>query len=574
MAHSRKPPKQPNSLTDAIRRLWKASDPEAEPRPTEFSLGNRPAHPSNPPAPENTEPDLSRSLEDNLARLRQALHADLNSDVVFRQFELGFKKPRRAFLLYVEGLVDKATENQFILEPLMLLVRLRPELPEGEIIRCLAEHLTPATSTSIEQNLGSVIDKVLTGITALFVEGSAEALLIETKGWKMRSIDKPSSEPAVRGPQEAFTETLRVNTALVRRRLRTKDLVVEALPVGNLSKTDVALIYIQGLTNPKLVEEVRRRLRGIKMDYAASSGMIEHMLVDHPHSPFPQVMPTERPDRVAASVAEGYVAVIVDTSPFALVLPATFTSAIHSAEDYYILWPLASFARLIRVAAMLTSLLLPGFYIAAVSYHSEMLPTPLLLAIAGSRLTIPFPLWLEVLIMEFSFQLVREAGVRIPSVIGPTIGIVGALILGQASVAANLISPIPVVLVALTALGSFLVPNYQASYTLQVARFAIIVAGSVFGFYGIVLAVYVMSLHLVSLTSFGVPMVSPVGPYEPGSGDLILVQPTSSFETRPSFLRPVKERKQPNISRQWDMPEPTSGQSTAGQEESDREPSD
>jgi spore germination protein KA len=554
---NRRPPRSPASPLEALRRLWRATDPGDQGRPREFSLGGRPA-PGSAPSHSGRQrpPDLAANLGENLARLRELLDADHNSDVIFRRFRLALKPPREACLLYVEGLADRTTESEALLQPLMLLAGLNPQAgTSGGALSAVEESLAPAAAISREQTLSGTVEMVLTGMTALLLDGAQEALLVETKGWDQRAVERPQTEQTVRGPQDAFNETLRVNTSLVRRRLRTANLTMESLRVGGLTQTDVVIAYIRGLTNPKLVEEVRRRLRNIELDYAASSGLIEQFIQDRPMSLFPQALATERPDRVSAALSEGYVAILVDTSPYALIVPITFTSALHASEDYYIRWPLGSVARVIRVTAALLTLILPGFYIAALAYHPEMVPTPLLLAIATSRATIPFPLWLEVVIMEFSFQLVREAGIRIPSVIGPTIGIVGALILGQAAVAANLISPIPVVLVSLTALGSFVVPNYQASYTLQVLRFALILCATLGGFYGLALGVFLISLHLCDLTSFGVPFMSPIGPYEPGAGDLVLKAPQFTMELRPRFLRPQKEHRQPEVARQWDRPE-------------------
>ncbi|HHW15683.1 MAG TPA: spore germination protein, partial [Firmicutes bacterium] len=417
--------------------------------------------------------------------------------------------------------------------------------------------------TSRASTLGGALDQVLTGMTALFLDGSREALLIESKGWEKRGIERPQEEPGVRGPQDAFIETLRVNTALIRRRLRTPKLTVENLQVGQLSRTDVALIYLRELTNPKLVEEVRRRLRSISLDLVTSSGAIEQLIQDQSNSLFNQVLTTERPDRVAGFLAEGYVAILVDTSPFALVVPTTFTAFFHAPEDYYVRWPFATFVRLIRMGAVFLTLFLPAFYVAATTYHQAMIPTALLLAITASRENVPFPIPFEVLFMEFSFELVREAGVRIPTLIGPTIGIVGALILGQAAVSANLVSPILVVVVAVTALGSFAIPNYNASFTIRIIRFFMILAAALLGFYGMAVEVFLLMLHLGSLQSFGVPYMSPVGPYRPGAPDILIRGPLYKMEARPAFLRPQNPERQAPETRGWDQRQPP-GEAGAG----------
>lgn len=556
----RTPPASPSSPWEALRRLWQGVDPRPEGPPRRFSLGGRPA-PGSAPGPETREPpDLSAQVEQNLQRLKTELDAETNSDVVIREFQLAFPSPRKAFVVYIDGLADRTTVSRDILEPLMLLAKLNPAAAQGNLLAAVEERLAPGAATSRASTLGGALGLVLTGMTALFLDGSREALLIESKGWEKRGIERPQEEPGVRGPQDAFTETLRVNTALIRRRLRTPKLTVENLQVGQLSRTDVALIYLRELTNPKLVEEVRRRLRGISIDLVESSGTIEQLIQDQPASLFTQVLTTERPDRVAGFLAEGYVAILVDTAPFALVVPTTFTTFFHASEDYYVRWPFATFVRVIRMGAVFLALFLPAFYVAATTYHQSMIPTALLLAITASRENVPFPIPFEVVFMEFSFELVREAGIRIPTLIGPTIGIVGALILGQAAVAANLVSPILVVMVAVTALGSFTIPNYSASFTIRIIRFFMILAAAMLGFYGMAVGVFLLILHLGALQNFGVPYMSPVGPYRPGAPDILIRGPLYKMEARPAFLRPQNPERQAPVARGWDRrPAPGDG---------------
>ncbi|MDI6870472.1 MAG: spore germination protein [Bacillota bacterium] len=558
----RKPPSSPASPLDVLRRLWRGIDPGREGPPRQFSLGERPAPESRPSRSEESRPpDLSADLDQNLERIQVELDTGRNSDVVIRDFELALKPRRRAFLLYIDGLADRMTVSESVLEPLMLLAKLRPEASQGDLLCAVEERLAPGAAISRERNLGAALEKVLSGMTALFLDGSREVLLIESKGWEKRAVGRPQEEPGVRGPLDSFTETLRTNTALIRRRLRTPDLTIENLQVGRLSRTDVAVVYLRGLTNPKLVEEVRRRLRGISVDHLQASGTLEQLVEDRPNSLFSQILTTERPDRAVGFLAEGYVVILVDNNPIALVVPATFTAFFHSADDYYLRWPFGTFARWVRLLAMFLALFLPALYIAATTYHQAMIPPPLLLSIAASREQVPFPTVFEVILMEFSFELVREASLRIPSVMGGTISIVGALILGQAAVSASLISPLLVVVVALTGLGSFCIPNYSTSFSLRINRFILLLLASLAGFFGISMGMFLILLHLGSLQGFGVPYLSPIGPFRPGSPDVVVRGFLQSMEGRPAFVRPQDEERQPPVARRWSAgPEPPAGQ--------------
>ncbi|MGE5599565.1 MAG: spore germination protein, partial [Bacteroidota bacterium] len=384
-----------------------------------------------------------------------------------------------------------------------------------------------------------------------------------------RTIGMPLTENVVRGPQEGFVETLRANTAAIRRHLRAPSLVTELLTVGARNRADVAVMYLHDVANPKLVGEVKRRIEAVgrRVDFVNDSGTLEQLLEDHPRALVPQTLATERPDRCAAFLNEGHVVVLLATSPYALIIPTTFTMFIHTPEDYYLRWPYGTFVRVVRFFAGFVALLLPAFYVAVVNYHREMIPTDLLLAIAATRENVPFPALVEVIIMEGSFELIREAGVRIPSVIGPTIGIVGALILGQAAVAASIVSPILIIIVALTALSSFAVPNYSAAFSLRVLRFVFILLAAVLGFYGLAFGVMALSIHLVSLKSFGVPFMSPIAPYRRPNRDRIARPAVFAQRYRPWQLRPLDLIREEDIIRTWSPETPGAGREADGEED-------
>ncbi len=527
-------------------------------QPRTFSLGNRPSPPSpgakeKKPAP---TPDLSASLADNRRRLERVFHLPLNNDITIREFTISSDKPLAALLIFIDGISDIDIINDYILEPLMEKgeTRFLQTLKEQNL-KIINKQLLPGSQVKVLKVFDEIVEAILTGVAVLFVDGEAAALEIEARGGEHRAIERPQSEIVIRGPQDAFNEVARTNIALIRRRIKSPDLIIRNLQLGQLSRTDVFVLYVKGLTNRKLVREVFRRLNTIKIDNLHSSGALEHFIIDNSFSFFSTSLSTERPDRVAAGLSEGQVAIIVDNEPFAILLPATFSLYIQTPEDYYLSWPFSAFLRVIRFFSVFIALLLPALYIAIVNYHQEMLPTNLILSIAGARETIPLPAPMEIVLLELAFELIREGGTRIPSPIGPTIGIVGALVLGQAAVAANIVSPIPVIITSITALGSFTIPNYNSSYTIRVLRFIFIFLAWFMGFYGMASGIIILAFYLVSLSSFGVPFMSPIAPLRSRtSNDVLIRAPLLKMENRPVFLRPENAWRQAEIVRRWDRP--------------------
>lgn len=539
-------------MAGIFRQLWHLFRHNRSTIPDTFSLGDR--RPYGPDA-EKPEPSdgLSPRLEENLARLRAIFVSPTNVDLIIRRFTLG-SSHRQAFIAYLDGMTDRNAANFGILQPLMYLASAAIGGSGEQLTMDYVEQaLLPGNQIKRVRTYTNLTQEIVGGSSVVVIDGLDQAVSVETKGWEHRTISEPKSESVVRGPQEGFVETLRPNTAAIRRQMRAPNLVTEIFTVGARSRADVALMYLYGVANPKLVKEVRRRVQAIgdKIDFVNDTGTLEQLIEDHPRALVPQTIATERPDRCAAFLNEGHVVLVMGTSPFALIIPATFTMFIHTAEDYYLRWPYGSFVRGVRFFAGFIALLLPAIYIAIVNYHQEMLPTDLLLAIATARENVPFPAIVEVLIMEGSFELIREAGVRIPSVIGPTLGIVGALILGQAAVAASIVSPILIIIVAVTALSSFAVPNYSAAFSLRVLRFVFIILAAFLGFFGMAFGITALSVHLVSLKSFGVPFMSPIAPYRPGNTDRVSRPSIFRQPYRPWYLRPMDTIRQRLSIRNW-----------------------
>lgn len=473
-----------------------------------------------------------------------------NKDIVLREFMINFNPPIHAFAVFVDGLSDNSIINEFVLRPLMFFHK-NKEIGIPDLAGFIKDNILPGNQVDVVENYKDIVEKINYGGTVVFIDGSPKALAIETKGWDRRSIGKPEAEQVIRGPHEAFNETLRSNTALIRKAVRNENLITEMFKIGKRNKTDAAIMYLEDLANPTLVQEVTRRIKSINTDYIGDTGVLEQFIEDHPFMIAPQILGTERPDRVASFLVEGKIAIIVDGTPNVLIVPTTFFSLLHSAEDYYLRMPYGNLVRLLRFAAIFISILTPGMYIAVTTFHQEMIPTDLILAIAASRQTVPFPTILEVFLMEFAFELIREAGVRIPGVIGNTLGIVGALILGQAAVQAGIVSPILIIVVAITGLASFAIPNYSMSFAFRGTRFIFTILAAIFGFFGISAGFYIFLSSLASMKSFGVPFLAPMGPKTRSEPDLFYRGPVWEMEERPDYLNTLDRRRQPKVSRKW-----------------------
>jgi len=497
-------------------------------------------------------------------RIAELFNVPTSQDVVIRKFAISSRPPARAFIVYIEGLAEAKEIQRQVLDPLMTLARTSHVGKKGLDVTVLNE-LISAPGAERKETMEEVVAGVLLGETALFV-GIAQtaAFLIDVKNPPGRNPTEPVLERTLRGPQLGFVERHRVSTAMIRAYLRDPDLIVEDFVVGRRSRTLTSMVYVRDIANPKVVAEMRRRLTSLDVDVIVDAGVLEGLLRDHAMSPIPTVLATERPDRAALQISQGAVALLVDGSTQALVVPVTYSTFIHSVEDTYLHFSFAVFLRVLRLAGLTVSTLLPGIYIAITNFHNEMLPAPLLLTISAAREGLPLPLVFEVLFMELSFELIREAGVRIPSPLGPTIGIVGALLIGDAAVSASLISPIIVIITALGALANFVLPEQSTASVARVGRFVFVGLASSFGLYGIALGLFAAGIHLASIRSFGVPFLSPIGAWRPGSLDVILRGPIWDQEKRPVFLRPLDLIRQARYARGWDPGVPRDDDARAG----------
>lgn len=514
-----------------------------------------------PRGPEAVEKagDIATDLDENRKRLESLFRMPDNKDLIIRELQIATQPPARAVVCFMEGLSDKAIINDHVLQPLMLLAHLDHHVDgEGEqgptrfSIETVLQRLLPGHQVAQKHRLADVAESLLAGDTVILFHGERTALAVETKAPPVRSVGEPKNEQTVQGPHDAFVEAFRVNVALVRRRLKDPRVVTEILTVGQVSANYVAVMYIDGIANPKLVAEVKRRVEGVKVDVLNDAGVLAQYIEDAPSSLMPGSLATERPDRTAAYLSEGHVAIMVDNSPYALICPITFWSLMQSPEDYYLRHPFGSFLRYVRLLALLTSMVVPALYIALVNYHHEMIPTELMLFIASSREQVPMPAVVELILMDLTFELIREAGTRIPNVIGPTIGLVASLILGQAAVEAKVVSPILILVVAVTGLASFAIPSYLNGFAIRLLRFAMLAAASVLGFYGLAAGMLVLTVYLAGMRSVGIPYLAPIAPRYRGAADTLGQPPAYAMEFRPRYVRPLDQRRQEGVTRPWD----------------------
>lgn len=469
---------------------------------------------------------LYPELEDNIDLLKR-LFSDC-SDFVIREFKL--KNSVHAVALFVDGLIDTKEVNT-ALKTLMVL-------EDGDDdIKVIEEALLPVSQISRVNDYKKLIQAVLSGDTGIIVDGNTEALALGIRGAEKRSVNEPEGEAVVRGPREGFIENIRTNTSMLRRKLKTPRLKMKSLVLGRETNTNIVIAFLEGIADPKIVEEVTYRLSKIDMDAVLESGYLEELIQDSMYSPFPQVMYSERPDTVAGALLEGRIAIFVDGTPMVLIVPATFWMLMQANEDYFERFQMATLVRWLRYMFLVVALVTPAVYVAITTYHQQMLPTTLLLSVAAAREAIPFPAIVEALIMEIAFEALREAGIRLPKTVGQAVSILGALVVGQAAVQAGIVSAPMVIVVSITGIASFTTPHFNAAIALRMLRFPLMIAASVLGIYGILVGILIILGHMANLRSFGVPYLSPIAPMSVGDlKDILIRGPWTTLEKRPSFL--------------------------------------
>lgn len=516
--------------------------------------------------------EIYSSLEVSLEYIKVKYNTLINSDIVLREFTLSARNRQyKALLFFIDGMVDSQLINNNVLESLML--RNRANIFDGDQNQIVTEAKTnnitvkkvkkfnlenyvldcllPQNNVKKVTTFSQAFTGVNMGDCLLFIDTLPIAFDIDVKGFKQREISTPNNEIIIKGPQQAFVENIRTNTALLRRIVNNENLIIENIEVGKLSKTICSVCYLKDITNNDLVAEVKYRINNLEIDSLLSSGELEQLIGENQKYSVPEILSTERPDKATKYLYGGRVVVLINGNPYALIMPATLIDFISSPEDSNLKFQFGNFLKFLRLLAIGITLLLPGIYVAIADFHQELLPTELLFSLLASRENVPFPIIFEILVMEISFELIREAGLRVPSPIGPTIGIVGALVLGQAAVSASIVSPILIIIVAITAIASFAIPDFSFGFHLRLMRFIFIILGYVAGFFGIGIGLFIYICILTSLKSFGVPYMAPYTPVTNVKQNGYFLEPIWKREKRADYLNTKKTNSQDSISMKW-----------------------
>lgn len=493
-----------------------------------------------------TSMKLTCSLVQNIEMVNKV--AGGNTDLIKRDFTLGRSETISAVLFYFDNLIDSKHIDLNIMQPLLIDsytsgVRSGPEI----IAEVQCGNLITRAQLKRSNNMKELMDGLLNGDAIFLADGTSEVFIINSKGYDYRSVSEPSVEPVVRGPRDSFIEVLSVNLSLIRRRIHSPNLVFESIKLGRVTGTIICIGYIRGICPANLVTEVQSRLNKIDVDGVPGDGLIEEFINDNPFTLFPQVRNTERPDVVCAALLEGRLVIVTDNTPVAIIVPGEFFSLLQSAEDYYNRHMFSTLVRLLRYLSFFIALTLPSFYIAVTNFHQELIPTSLLTSIISSRIGVPLPSFLEAFLMECTFEILREAGVRLPKPVGQAVSIVGALVIGQAAVQASLVSPLMVIVVSLTAVANFSIPQYNISHPIRILRFPLMILSAVLGFYGFILGLLFILIHLCSLRSFGTPYLAPIAPFKVSDlKDTAVRLPFWTFIKRPTETSHNRQRMAPN----------------------------
>ncbi|WP_372632642.1 spore germination protein [Cohnella sp.] len=484
---------------------------------------------------------LSDKLDDIETEIRKIF--DKCADLVVRRLMVSADVP--VMVVYLKALIDEGMWEQGLLMPLMNLEieNTQDPVPFFARFKATLPSSNPPKNTS---NMQEAVRLIVHGGIVLFFESRKQALSFHIDDQLQRQLEEPMTEAVIRGPRVGFIEKITVNMTLLRQLIRTPRLKLERMTVGTITDTEIVVAYIENLAPPAVIEKVKKRLSAISLDSVMGTGYLEEMICDTPYTPFPLIKTTERPDAVAGSLIEGKVAVFVNGTPMVMIMPITFWYGFQSVEDYYLNFIVASMLRWLRFLFALFAFTMPSIYVAITTFHQEMIPTSLALSLAAAREIVPFPAMVETLIMEATFEALREAGVRLPRAVGQTISIVGALVIGQAAVQAGIISAPIIIVVSLTGIASFLIPQTAMSQAISLFRFPLVLCAGMFGLYGMSAGLIAMLIHLASLHSLGMPYLWPIAPFNrKGTLDVLFRAPWRFLHKRQQYLLQKRELENP-----------------------------
>lgn len=478
---------------------------------------------------------LSGDIKDNINNLYGIMNH--SSDLKSREFNLAGGS-RKAAIIFISTIANEDMIQEHILKP--LLIESTASVGKGRIdFEDIKDSMISADSVKVVKTFDDIVLGIMSGDTLLTIQGYDKGLLIDSKGYQGRTIGEPATEPSVKGPQEAFVEILKINIGLIRRRLLDPNLCFEKYKIGRRAKADYVIVYIKGIANSGLIDEIKNRLSVLDVDGQATTAQMMRMIVDRPKSIFPLIQVTERPDKVVSALSEGRVAILMNGNPEAVIAPTTLPILMQSSDDYFENWIVASVIRMARLVGIFVTALLPALYISVTAFHPDMLPLTLVLSITKARTRVPFPAFIEAMLMVFTLELLQEAGIRLPRVVGQTVSIVGGLVIGQAAVQAGIVSPIMVIVISITAVSSFTVPDYSLGLALRLARIPFIILAVTLGVFGVAMGLLAGLIYIASLKSFGLCYLEPISTLYPSDWkDSILRGPLLSMKKRPQALKP------------------------------------
>ena len=483
--------------------------------------------------------NFDKNICKNIEYIKNKFCYDKNADIIIREFEN--KKGVKCFLAYIDGMANTIGINDFIIRAIMI-----NNDDDFNIFDTIQYNNLKA-----EISMDKAAASILLGDTLVYADGDEKCAIVETKAFEKRSVSSPDTESVIKGSHEGYTESIRTSITLLRRIIKSPKLCTEFVSVGKINDCKCAIMYLDDLTSDELVNKVKFRLNNIKGDFISGAGMVEQLIEDSTWSLFPSILSTERPDRTAEYLAAGRIAVICDNTPFALIMPISLAVLLDSPEGNQQRWQSGTFSRIIRTFAFILSILLSGIFLALTCFHHELIPSQLLTIITETRRQIPFSAVAEYIVMEIFFELVREAGLRVPNAIGSAIGVVGGLILGQATVEAGIVSPVTLIIVAISGIANAVIPDYELSSGIRVLKFGFIILGGTLGFLGIGAGIILVLTMLAKQSSFGVSMLSSSSKQNSTNGNMIYQRPIWKQELRAFSLKPKSLRQQPQISRLW-----------------------
>lgn len=479
---------------------------------------------------EKIKVELSKSLEENINNIKEVFKND--GTLVMRNFANQKNPDIKCCLFFIDGMINNEIINENILRP---IVRNQLLDKAEDILDDIENRVIDSNNVERTEDINKLIEAILYGDTMLFVDGYAEGLILSTKGWLIRSISEPETEKIVQGPREGFNEAIVINLSLIRRRVKTRHLKFVYKTLGIRSNTKVCICYIDGIVNEAVLNELDKRLEAITLDGILGANYLEELIRDAPFSPYNTVGKTERPDVVAANLLEGRVAIMVDGTPSALTVPYLCVENFQSNEDYYTSFVAASLNRMMRIFGFFFSTSIPAIYIALINYHQETIPTALLVSISAARQDIPFPTVIETLLLILMFEVLNEAGARVPVFVGQALSIVGAIVIGQAAVEAKFVSSTTLIVVAFSGITSLMVNKLKSA--VMITRIALLLAAAIYGLYGYMFGIVALLLYLLSLRSFGVPYIANYERFDfQNVKDTVIRAPWWYMELRPKIL--------------------------------------